>query len=359
MTKAMHYRVFMDNVRIQGHKNVRSALRDTEQYSSDLQGDADVRNYRQIPLEVDPPKHHAYRSALSPLFVRPKIQSLEPEFRQIAQTVITDFEAKSGGDFVSDVALKYVVTCLGAIYSRPQDVAEWLSWGPDVWTAEGPKRSGDKLHGYLDRVFKESNSGNSSDVWEFTRSLEFDGKPVDFEQFKGIGSVLLAGGRDTVVKLISGTMWHLLNSPTDVAALNSGEVQLENAIQEMLRVFTPLPAMLRVTPEQQGLPDSERDSSNFIAIDFASANYDPEVFEQPEVINIRREKIAHVAFGFGPHTCIGGHIAEIETRILFSELLGKLSDWQLSEAPEVAWTTVTGHNFPERIEKLAVSTALK
>ncbi|MBU6347757.1 MAG: cytochrome P450 [Actinomycetales bacterium] len=349
----------MDNVRIQGHKNVRSALRDTEHYSSDLQGDSDVRDYRQIPLEVDPPKHHAYRSALSPLFVRPKIQSLEPEFRRIAQVVINDFEAQSGGDFVTDVALKYVVTCLGAIYSRPQDVAEWLSWGPDVWTAEGPKRSGDKLHGYLNRVFMELNSGNSSDVWEFTRSLEFDGNQIDFEQFKGIGSVLLAGGRDTVVKLISGTMWHLLNSPADVAALIAGEVQLESAIQEMLRVFTPLPAMLRVTPEQQGLPDSKRDSSKFIAVDFASANYDEEVFENPEVINIRREKIAHVAFGFGPHTCIGGHIAEIETRILFTELLSKISGWKLSNTPKISWTTVNGHNFPERIENLFVSMSLK
>mgnify|MGYP003353688744 CR=1 FL=1 len=63
---------------VSGHKQVRAALRDTATYSSDLQGDADVRDYRQIPLEVDPPRHHLYRTALAPYFVKPRIEQFVP-----------------------------------------------------------------------------------------------------------------------------------------------------------------------------------------------------------------------------------------------------------------------------------------
>jgi cytochrome P450 len=73
---------------ITGHKAVREALRDTATYSSDLQGDADVRDYRQLPLEVDPPRHHLYRVALAPYFVKPSIEKLIPEFSVISQDLI-------------------------------------------------------------------------------------------------------------------------------------------------------------------------------------------------------------------------------------------------------------------------------
>jgi cytochrome P450 len=296
-----------------------------------------------------------YRSALSPLFVRPKIQALEPEFEQLAERILDDFERQKGGDFVTDVALKFIINCLGAIYNRSQDVDEWFSWGPDVWTAESNGRSGNKLHAYLHRVFIEAQESSNDDAWTFVCNIDLDGQPVSLDEFKGIGSVLLAGGRDTVVKLMSGTMWHLLKTPQDVTALVPGEVALESAIQEMLRAFTPLPAMLRVPPEQHGLADADRDPSKFVAIDFASANYDPEVFAEPGTINIRREKIAHVAFGFGPHTCIGNHIAEIETRVLFTEILKRISRWKFADEPEIEWKAIGDIAFPERFAKLPIS----
>jgi cytochrome P450 len=76
---------------ITGHKAVRQALRDTETYSSDLQGDADVRDYRQLPLEVDPPRHHLYRAALTPHFVKPTIEKNIPEFERISRELIRNF----------------------------------------------------------------------------------------------------------------------------------------------------------------------------------------------------------------------------------------------------------------------------
>lgn len=337
---------------ISGHKNVRAALRDTETYSSDLQGDSDVRDYRQLPLESDPPKHHIYRAALSPMFVRPRIAGFEPVFREIATDLLERFEQNGGGEFVQDVALPYVISCLGVLYDRPQDVDEWLTWGPDVWTAIDNGRSGESLHNYIDRVFHEPHEHSAHDIWSFVKLLDIEGNTPDYLEFKGIAGVLLAGGRDTVVKLLSGSAWHLAKSPDDVSRLNAGEVEVEAAIQEFLRYFTPLPAMLRVSPEQHHLSDEERDPSKFVAIDFLSANFDADVFPNPEVIDISRTRIAHLAFGFGPHTCIGNHIAEFEAQALVRELLPRMRRWTIDGTPNISWNSRLGFDFPERIENL-------
>ena len=339
---------------IRGHAAVREALRNTDFYSSDLQGDADVRDYRQLPLEVDPPIHHAYRAALSPLFVKPKIESLAPQFADIASELIHSFEKRGGGNFLDDIALRYVVTCLGVIFDRPQDVDEWISWGAGVWDTETGERSGANLHGYLERVFEESAHSNANDVWTFVRAIEINGKPLTFEQFKGIGSVCLAGGRDTVVKLISGSVWHLLQDHNNLELLQSKEVQIREAIPELLRYLTPLPGMLRVTPDQQPLEDSARAPEQFTEISFASANFDETVFSHPDTIDLKRGRVPHMAFGFGPHTCIGNAIAEIETEVILTQLLDKLPQWKFASEPEIQWLSVGQYQFPGHFASLNI-----
>ena len=339
--------------RIHGHAAVRAALRDTDSYSSDLQGDADVRDYRQIPLEVDPPRHHAYRSALNPLFVRPRIESLYPEFSAFARDLVSEYEQARGGNFINHVALPYVVRCLTTIYGRPQDFAEWMSWGADVWIQTPTGRSGDALHGYLNRMFDEASDSVENTAWTFLRQLNIDGQPLSRTEFVGAGSVMLAGGRDTVVKLISFSIFHLLKHADDAQALRNGEVTLPAAIAEFLRFLTPLPAMKRVAPHAKGLSDEERSESDFVTVDFASANHDDAVFDSPDVVNIYRQKIAHVAFGFGPHTCIGNHVAELETKALLEVVLPQIDGWKL-ESEEITWQAVSNSQHPVHLAKVNI-----
>ena len=244
---------------IVGHKAVREALRDTETYSSDLQGDSDVRDYRQLPLEVDPPRHHLYRVALAPYFVKPSIELLIPEFRKHTEALVADFFADSSLEVGRDLALPLVMNNLGVIYSRPQDVAEWISWGPDVWTAESEKRDGKVLHCYLDAIYKEALQQSSDDIWNKIAHLEINGVQVSADEFRGIAGVMLAGGRDTVVKLFTGIMWHFGKHPEDLNLLRAKPELIGSAIQEFLRFLTPLPVMNRtLVPESIGLdlPDN-------------------------------------------------------------------------------------------------------
>jgi cytochrome P450 len=339
--------------RIVGHAAVRAALRDTETYSSDIQGDADVRDYRQIPLEVDPPRHHQYRSALNPLFVRPRIESLVPRFTKIGDEILREFESNGGGNFIEKVALPYVVRCLTVIYNRPQDFDEWMSWGADVWIATPTGRTGEFLHAYLDRAFLDTTT-DEEDAWSYLRALRIDDQPMSRDEFVGAGSVMLAGGRDTVVKLITFSTWHLLSNPDDVRVIESGEVSLASAITEFLRFLSPLPGMLRLAPHAKEKPDADRTEEDFLYVSFASANHDDSIFENADKVDIHRQKVAHVAFGFGPHTCIGNHVAELETRTLIEQIVPKLKNWTLHKG-DIAWEPIGNSQFPGHFRELSIT----
>jgi cytochrome P450 len=336
---------------ISGHKAVRQALRDTEIYSSDLQGDADVRDYRQLPLEVDPPRHHLFRTALAPYFVKPAIEKYIPEFERLASEHINKFFAE-GGDVVTDLALPLVMANLGVIYNRPQDVDEWIKWGPDVWTAAGPTRSGDVLHSYLDRIYEEAIAESKDDMWSEIARLEVDGKIVSPEEFRGITGVLLAGGRDTVVKLLAGIVWHLGSSKQDYELLKSDSTIFDSAIDELLRFLTPLPAMARTTT-----PESRSENlpiDRYVQISFISANFDESVFENPYSVDIKRVRNPHLSFGFGPHTCIGNHIAEIEAKVFLKSLLEFAPPWEILEESEIKFYGGALASVPEHFQRLLV-----
>lgn len=363
---------------ITGYHEVRAAARDYENFSSDLQGDRDVRNYRQLPLEVDPPRHQLIRRAIQPLFLPKTIEAHVPEFAALAKQIIKDTNARlDSGETVEvgdELALPYVVRCLTIIYNRPQDYEEWLSWGPDVWTAEShgtdeearaahrernfdahTSRSGAKLQAYLDRVFDEAIAEPKEDLWGFISKLEFDGVPITRVEMQGAANVMLAGGRDTVVKLITGLIWHLINSQKDREFLNATPDARNGAIDEMLRFLTPLSKMERVPKEYVSIPDAERDPSKYVLLSFVSANYDKSVWENPEEIDLQRKKQPHMAFGFGPHTCMGMGITEHETRTLLNELLAEWPDWKFASQPEIYWVEEADYKYIDRFKALRIT----
>jgi cytochrome P450 len=338
---------------ISGHKAVRDALRNTETYSSDLQGDADVRDYRQLPLEVDPPRHHLYRAALTPFFVRPAVEKHLQDFEETSQKALSDFIAQGQGEVVSELALPLVMANLGILYGRPQDVEEWISWGPDVWTASGPTRSGDVLHSYLARVYSEVINQPGDDIWSKISQLVIDEKVISENEFKGIAGVMLAGGRDTVVKLLTGMIWHFALHPEDADLLRQKPELIDGAIQEFLRFLTPLPAMARTTVPESGQRDLPED--RYVQINFLSGNFDESVFVNPYVMNLERGRNPHLSFGFGPHTCLGNHVAEIEGKVFLRSLLEIDGAWKILEKSEIKFYQGAMKDVPDHIASLWVS----
>lgn len=351
---------------IRGYEAVRAAAKDYETYSSDLLGDRDVRTYRQLPLEADPPRHTQFRTALQPLFMSAAIEPKSPRFEKLALDLITGITERGGGEITTDLALPFVIGCLTIIYNRPQDYDEWLSWGPDVWTAEAyaagkvtpesqraqrerafdteSQRSGAVLEAYLTRVFDHAEKRGETDpsrmdVWDTVAQLEVGGSPLTRQEMHGIANVLLAGGRDTVIKLITGLTWHLLRTPADREYLTGNEEAFNRTIAEMVRYLSPLPKMERVLAEDRTPVDADRDTSKYVLLSFVSANFDKSVWPDAERLDIHRERRPHLAFGFGRHSCMGMNITEHEAKAFLRTLLANWPDWTLDGEPVIEWVT--------------------
>lgn len=369
---------------IKGFHAVKAAAKDFETYSSELLGDRDVRTYRQLPLEADPPRHTKFREAVQPYFMAARLEQFRPRFEELARELI---HSKRSLDVPSELALPYVLGCLGIIFNREQDVAEWTSWGPDVWTAEAymngvtdeaasrahqdrdfslqSARSGKVLQDYLNRVFTEAVSRRELgkpevDLWDFIARLEIDGVMVSRDEMWGIANVLLAGGRDTVVKLISGMVWHLIQSDRDRTFLAENPAWYSRTIAEFARFLSPLPKMERAPKEQAVLPDSERDVNQYVLLNFVSANHDRAIWADADQLDIFRERKPHLAFGFGRHSCLGMNVTEVEVSAFLSVLTNEWPGWQFTENPKIVWIEETDQDgvpfkYIEKFSRILVS----
>jgi cytochrome P450 len=295
-----------------------------------------------------------------PLFAVEAISQHEAHFNELARHLIKQVSEKGKADAVADFALPYVMGCLGIIYNRPQDVAEWISWGPDVWTAEvhlaggtvtpetkraqrernfsiKTQRSAKTLDDYLTRVTAEAqNPGGPrepNDVWEFLVDVEPGGTKMNHDELLGTGSVLLAGGRDTVIKLISGFVWHLIKSPEDREFLRANPGARDAAITEMARYLSPLPKMERIE-----VGSYQRDGQELrVLLSFVSANFDDTQWKDPEKLDIHRDEKPNLAFGFGRHSCLGLQITRHESRAFLDAILSDWPSWTFDGEPELEW----------------------
>lgn len=348
---------------VQGHGAVKAASKDWARFSSDLQGDADVRAYRQLPLEVDPPAHGAYRDLLLPFFGRVQVAAMEPGFRDAARDLVARFVERGHLDAVEELALPMVLRGLAVAFRRPQDLATWTAWGVETWIERGDgTRDGAHLDAYLDAVVDEAMAAPdpNGDVFARLAVGTIDGRPLTRDELLGLTNLVLAGGRDTVVKLICAALWHLARTPADLAALRADPAALPVAIEEWLRWMSPLPRMERELRETTVVGGVERAPGERVMLSFVSANHDPAVFADAASVHIDRRPNHHIAFGNGPHTCVGAHLAKVETRIFLEELLAVTDSLAVGPGePVIDWHAIEGARLPGAFRRLPLTIAAR
>ena len=341
---------------ISGHAEVKAAAKAWDVFSSDLQGDPDVRTYRQLPLEVDPPVHRAYRDLLGPVFGRIPVSRLEPELRAVARELVGQLKANGSTEAVHDIALPMVASTIGIAFGRRQDIEEYRSWGLETWqTREDGTRDGSHLDRYLERVFDEVSADPGTDVFSLVAHGTIDGKVLTRTQMLGVGNLILAGGRDTVINLMSAAIWYLASHAEARARLAADPSRLSAAIEELIRFLSPLARMERVVTRDVSGVWGQAAAGEIVLLDFASANHDPTAFDTPGMVRLDRSPNPHVGFGNGPHTCIGVHLGRLETRVLLEELLAIVTDWHLLPDPVIETERIREVDVPAKFVSLRIA----
>ena len=337
------------------HADVREAARDWRRFSSDLQGDPDWRTYRQLPLEVDPPLHTEYRALLSPVFERTAIAALEPAIRHHARALVARAARQGSAEAVADLAIPLVAASIGMALGRVDDIARFRDWG--VYAIDiGPdgRRDGGRLDAYLDRVIEAARRRPGSDLFGRLATTTVDGRRLTSLEQRGIGNLVLAAGRDTVIGLVCGLVWHLGRDGEMLRRLKREPDRIPAAVEELLRFVSPLASMERLATANVSGSWGGAAPGDIVILGFLDANHDPDRFASPWEINLERRPNPHVAFGAGPHTCLGVHLARLEARVLLEEFLDAAPGWQLAPGARIEFETVGPAAVPTRFDQLPI-----
>ena len=316
------------------YRDVLAAARDYGTYSSDapfripIPSEERVRAVRQLPIETDPPEHTDYRAIVQPFFnisARPRL--VEDVNALIAGML--DAAAEAGAvEVVREFALPLQSRALALLLRMPASVAdEWISWGLHVFAGpEGhSEEKGNVLDRYLHRQFDrvEADGADGDDFFRALGRAEFRGRPLTREEMVGFANLVFAGGRDTVIAAVSMTLAHFATHAEDLRKLQGDPLLARMAAEEIVRVASPLTMIARVCPRATNIHGIDVAADGRAALCWASANRDETVFESPEKFIVDRRSNPHLAYGAGPHRCLGATHARLLLRTLIELIASK------------------------------------
>jgi cytochrome P450 len=337
--------IFGEGVLLTRYEDVMWALKHPEVFSS--QDALDVGNeVPLIPLSVDPPEHAKYRRLLDPQFSPKKMAELEPEMRKLVNEVIDAFADRGECDFHADFATPLPSTFFIALMGLPQsDLPRFLRWRDDTIrpaaaTVEEAQEirdaTGKDITEYFERAFAERRS--MPDDGRLLSTLvrgEVDGRPLTHAELLGTCHLLMLGGLDTVTATLDCMITYLARHPERRQALIDDPALVPAAVEELLRHQTPvmmIPRKLVQDIEMGGVPCRAGDAATLV---LGAANVDDAEFERAQEVHFDRARNRHVAFGGGPHRCLGSHLARLELRVALEEFHRRIPHYEIAGGAEV------------------------
>jgi cytochrome P450 len=299
---------------------------------------------RDMLVVMDPPRHSNYRKPVVPCFKPKSIGELEDQIRALCRAIMA--EARETGpavEFVHQVSAKLPTRVMGRLMGLPEadwprihDLSERMLSGqdPDVANDEVDNASGIELAMYAmsfaaDRRLMEPQG----DVTDVLLTEDFDGHRMTDLDFGSFFVQLVGAGNDTTKTLTSSGLLALLQHPDQLAEIRADPGLIPAAVEEMLRYANPIHYMRRTATADTELSGVPIAKGQKLAMYYTSANRDETVFEHAQSFDIHRSPNRHLSFGFAEHFCLGAHLARLESRVFFEELLSAFRDIELAGEP--------------------------
>jgi cytochrome P450 len=340
--------LFGEGVTVTRYEDVFWALKHPEFFSS--QDVVQVGNeVPLIPLSVDPPDHAKYRRLLDPQFSPRKMAELEPEMRKLVNEVIDAFVDRGECDFHEEFATPLPSTFFIALMGLPQDdLPRFLRWRddtirPDAATIEEATEIRDATGRDITEYFEEALAArrNGPDDGRLLSTLvraEVEGRPLTHAELLGTCHLLMLGGLDTVTATLDCMIVYLARHPERRDALVDDPDLIPAAVEELLRHQSPvmmLPRKIVADVEIGGVQCRAGDSATLL---IGAADVDTQEFDDADVVRFDRERNRHLAFGAGPHRCLGSHLARLELRVALEEFHRRIPRYELPDDAEISFS---------------------
>ena len=296
-------------------------------------------------IEMDPPQHNRHRKLVIQAFTPAAAAKLEPRIRQIARESLDLLPTGETVDFVQHVAVPLPMFVIAEMLGVPREDREAFERWSDAMIEAGGGKQGEETNaalGEMLRYFQDTlelrRRDPRDDLISTLAQAEIDGDRLQDPEILMFCLTLLVAGNETTRNLISGGTLLLMRNPDQLRKLRDDPSRLPNAIEEMLRWWTPVQSFIRTATRDTELRGRKIEEGQPTLLLYASANRDEEVWgEDSDRFDVTREHThrRHLAFGFGEHLCLGAPLARLEARVMFEELLARRSGFELAGEPEL------------------------
>ena len=292
-------------------------------------------------LMMDPPQHTAFRRLIRAEFTVPVSADRTPRMKQLARQIVDEVIEKGECDFVSQVAGEMPSYVIAELMGMPlDDGRELYKLTEAIHTTAGgtPTQEGAvavcKMFEYGRKVIDEKRARPEDDLATKLLQAEVDGRRLDDIEFLLFFLLLIDAGGDTTRNLLSAGMIAMLENPDQLRWLMDDLAgRLPTAREELLRWSSPVIYMRRRATRAIEIGGKTLHEGDKVVMYFGSANRDPAKFEHPDTLDLSRKPNEHIAFGAGPHVCLGQHIARIEIDAMLVEVLTRMKDFRLAGEP--------------------------
>jgi cytochrome P450 len=321
-------------------------------------------NFARNLVAMDDPDHRAYRALTSAWFGAKSVRKLEVEIGALARETVDRMIEKGGAcDFAKEIAAWYPLRTIMIVLGVPrEDEPLMLQLSQKVFGSTDAEAGGgegmasmveafDAFNRYFDAITDDRRTNPRNDVATILANATIDGEPIGEKERNAYYLIVAAAGHDTTSSAISGGLLALIQNPDEMAKLRANPELIGNAVDEFIRWTSPVKHFFRTAVEDIEIGGKPIRAGDSLMMCYPSGNRDEGVFDAPFDFRVDRpDARKHIAFGYGPHLCLGNMLAKLEIRILFREILARIDDIALAGEP--AWVEA---NFVSGLKRLPIT----
>ncbi len=296
---------------------------------------------------TDPERHHRLRALVAKVFTPRAVDALRPAVAAMVNELLDRLPEQGRFDVIADLAFplpaRVIARLLGLDTGELEQLKRWsddfsaiFGTDPSAVTPEQYQRALQSTHElttFFRAEFEKRRASPGDDLLSLLVHAEIDGDRLSETELIANANLLLAAGHETTTHLIGNGLLALLHHPDQLQLLLADPSLIPNAIEEFLRYDGTVQFMYREAGEELMIGERSIRKGQLVYLMFAAANRDPARFPDPDRLDVRRRLDVHLAFGHGPHVCLGAALARMEARVAFTALLRRCSGLQLTGEP--------------------------
>jgi len=337
------------------YDDVKYVLRTPEVFSSWL-GATQIRDpepddlafIRRMILNMDPPEHNRLRRIVSAVFTRRRLERFADQIAERARSLIGAVAGRGHCDLPVEVTDDFPLLNLSDLLGvPPQDRGLLLKWTNRVIGYQDPEHAeivrdenGKPINprspamladmfAYAQQLAADKREHPADDLMTALVNASVDGRALDDAELEMFFFLVVIAGNDTVRSALPGGVLALVEHPAAYRRLRAEPELLPGAIEEMLRYHPPVLTFRRTAKQDTELSGQRIRAGDKVVVYFASAHFDERAFGDPYTFDITRSPNDHLAFGQGPHLCLGAHFGRLQMRVFFQEFLRLLPEVRL------------------------------